>query len=300
MKVYTTLIATLLVIGLMTPTVSTQTDRKIDYVQMVEDIEIMCRIIDKNMKELFPKEYRYHTGLSGRQGCQGFYLKNYGVIFTLEVQFPVTQKEIAVAPKKKQNADLWQELEREVRHLPHQEETHPVQRQSKEYNAEQVKTLKERIVYLIGEYSQRIDQLDSDEKISIVVTSGSEHLSYRDYNLRIPFDQNTIIIDARHLMKDIIDAKHLMDEVTIVESRVTTTTTPGYGGFGAKGLPRDATLLKKLEAAGKKLNTLLKKYDKLRSFLSTTMILTFNESTLRDANGSDWKQILGSADIVQY
>ena len=300
MKVYTTLIATLLVIGLMTPTVSTQTDRKIDYVQMVEDIEIMCRIIDKNMKELFPKEYRYHTGLSGRQGCQGFYLKNYGVIFTLEVQFPVTQKEIAVAPKKKQNADLWQELEREVRHLPHQEETHPVQRQSKEYNAEQVKTLKERIVYLIGEYSQRIDQLDSDEKISIVVTSGSEHLSYRDYNLRIPFDQNTIIIDAKHLMKDIIDAKHLMDEVTIVESWVTTTTTPRYGGFGAKGLPRDATLLKKLEPAGKKLNTLLKKYDKLRSFLSTTMILTFNESTLRDANGSDWKQILGSADIVQY
>ena len=201
------------------------------------------------------------------------------------MQFPVTQKEIAVAPKKKQKADLWQELEREVRHLPHQEETHPVQRQSKEYNAEQVKTLKERIVYLIGEYSQRIDQLDSDEKISIVVTSGSEHLSYRDYNLRIPFDQNTIIIDAKHLMKDIIDAKHLMDEVTIVESWVTTTTTPRYGGFGAKGLPRDATLLKKLEPAGKKLNTLLKKYDKLRSFLSTTMILTFNESTLRDANG---------------
>jgi hypothetical protein len=32
MKVYTTLIATLLIIALMTPTVSTQTDRQIDYV----------------------------------------------------------------------------------------------------------------------------------------------------------------------------------------------------------------------------------------------------------------------------
>jgi hypothetical protein len=290
MKVYTTLIATLLIIALMTPTVSTQTDRQIDYVQMVEDIEIMCRIIDKNMKELFPKA-SHRTGILGRRGCQGFYLKNYGVIFTLEVQFPVTQKEIAVAPKKKQKADLWQELEREVRHLPHQEETHPVQRQSKEYNAEKVKTLKERLVYLIGEYSQRIDQLDSDEKISIVVTSGSEHLSNRSYNLRIPFNQNTIIIDAKHLMKD---------EVAIVKPRVTTTTTPGYGGFGVKGLSIDATLLKELEAARKKLETLRKEYNKLRSFPSTTMILTFNESTLRDANGSDWKQIFGSADIVQY
>ena len=101
MKVYTTLIATLLAIALMTPTVSTQTDRQIDYTQMVEDIEIMCRIIDKNMKELFPKA-SHRTGILGRRGCQGFYLKNYGVIFTLEVQFPVTQKEIAVAPKKKQ------------------------------------------------------------------------------------------------------------------------------------------------------------------------------------------------------
>ena len=117
MKVYTTLIATLLVIALMTPTVSTQTDRKIDYTQMVEDIEIMCRIIDRNMKELFPKEY-HHTGPFKKQGCQGFYLKNYGVIFTLEVQFPVTQKEIPLALKKKQKADLWQELEREIRHLP--------------------------------------------------------------------------------------------------------------------------------------------------------------------------------------
>ena len=170
MKVYTTLIATLLIIALMTPTVSTQTERQIDYVQMVEDIEIMCRIIDKNMKELFPKA-SHRTGILGRRGCQGFYLKNYGAIFTLEVQFPVTQKEIAVAPKKKQNADLWQELEREVRHLPHQEDAPPVRQQGKKYDSKKIDKLKERLTYIIGEYSQRIDQLAPNEKISIVVNS---------------------------------------------------------------------------------------------------------------------------------
>jgi hypothetical protein len=278
MKVYTTLIATLLVIGLMAPTVSTQTDRKIDYTQMVEDIEIMCRIIDRNMKELFPKEY-HRTGILGWRGCQGFYLKNYGVIFTLEVQFPVTQKEIAVAPKKKQNADLWQELEREVRHLPHQEETHPVQRQSKEYNAEKVKTLKERLVYLIGEYSQRIDQLDSDEKISIVVSS----------------NRSEYLLDAPSLMYQLQS-----DLTTVIPHVAAIGMTPGKYNLKWEKSPIDDTLLRELETARKKLKTLHKEYDKLRSFPSTTMILTFNENALRDANGSDWKQILASADIVQY
>ena len=294
MKVYTTLIATLMVIGLMTPTVSTQTDRKIDYVQMVEDIEIMCRIIDKNMKELFPKEYRYHTGLSGRQGCRGFYLKNYGVIFTLEVQFPVTQKEIAVAPKKKQKADLWQELEREVRHLPHQEDVHPVQHQSKKYNSEKVDTLKERLAYLIGEYSQRIDQLDTDEKISIVVNSRSEPSDYVYYP---GFKTQKIRINTTPLItfqESITSDGH--DEVATVKPRVVFRDEVGDPLF----VQRNDTLHAELEAVRKKLNTLRKEFDKLRSFPSTTMILTFNENTLRDMNGSDWKQILASADIVQY
>ena len=289
MKVYTTLIATLLVIGLMAPTVSTQTDRKIDYDQMVEDIEIMCRIIGKNMKELFPKEY-HRPGILGRRGCQGFYLKNYGVIFTLEVEFPVTQKEIPGAPKKKPKADLWQELEREVRHLPHPVDTPPVQTQNKKYDSEKVDTLKKRLVYLIGEYSQRIDQLAPDEKISIVVNSRSEHLS--DLGSNHVFETMTVQIHTEPL-----------DEVASVKPRVITTTPPGYGGYGGsrvKELQKEATLLKELEAARKKLNKLLKEYDQLRSFPATTMILTFNENDLRDATGSDWEQILASADIVQY
>jgi hypothetical protein len=291
MKIYTTLIATLLVIGLMAPTVSTQTDRKIDYVQMVEDIEIMCRIIDKNMKDVFKSEYYYRTGSFRRQGCQGFYLKNYGVIFTLEVQFPVTQKEIPVAPKKKQKADLWQELEREVRHLPHPVDAPPVRTQNKKYDSKKIDKLKERLTHIIGEYSQRIDQLDANEKISIVVTSRSEQLS--DLSSNHVLATMTFRLHQEPLIK-------VKDEVAIVKPRVITRTSQGFGGGKVTRLPRDDTLLKELEAAREKLNTLLKKHDKLRSFPSTTMILTFNESTLRDANGSDWKQILASADIVQY
>ena len=281
MKVYTTLIATLLVIALMTPTVSTQTDRKIDYTQMVEDIEIMCRIIDRNMKELFPKEY-HRTGPFKRQGCQGFYLKNYGVIFTLEVQFPVTQKEIPVAPKKKQKADLWQELEREVRHLPHPVDAPPVRTQNEKYDSKKIDKLKERLTYIIGEYSQRIDQLDTNEKISIVVNSRSEHQSDRGY-----FRTQTFRLQQERL-----------DEVATVEPRVVVRAPMRPNEYTVEVI--DETLLQKLEDAREKLATLRKEYDQLRSFPSTTMILTFNENTLRDATGSDWKQILASADIVQY
>ena len=283
MKIYTTLIATLLVIGLMAPTVSTQTDRKIDYPQMVEDIEIMCRIIDQNMKELFPKEYHLTAarqgwvagkhgvlGIPGRRGCQGFYLKNYGVIFTLEVQFPVTQKEIPVAPKKKPKADLWEQLEREVRHQPYQVDTLPVRQRGKKYDSEKVDKLKELLGYIVGKYSQRIDQLDSDEKISIVINSRSEHLSdlgsNRTVTLRLQTEPLETVIQTN---KEVIEA--LEEELT-----------------------------KELVDADKKLNTLRKEYDKLRSFPSTTMILTFNETDLRDATDSDWEQILASADIVQY
>ena len=289
MKVYTTLIATLLVIALMTPTVSTQTDRKIDYTQMVEDIEIMCRIIDRNMKELFPKEY-HHTGPFKRQGCQGFYLKNYGVIFTLEVQFPVTQKEIPVAPKKKQKADLWQELEREVRHLPHPVDAPPVRTQNEKYDSKKIDKLKERLTYIIGEYSQRIDQLDTNEKISIVVNSRSKHQSdLRHFNTHLGhFDTETIRIHFNDI-----------DEVATVEPRVVVRTTTKFPDkYTIKTI--DETLLQKLEDAREKLATLRKEYDQLRSFPSTTMILTFNENTLRDMTGSDWKQILDSTDIVQY
>ena len=286
MKVYTTLIATLLIIALMTPTVSTQTDRQIDYVQMVEDIEIMCRIIDKNLKDVFKREYYYHTGPFRRQGCQGFYLKNYGVIFTLDVQFPVTQKEIPVAPKKKQKADLWQKLEREVRHLPHQEDAPPARQQGKKYDSKKIDKLKERLTYIIGEYSQRIDQLDSDEKISIVINSRSElydpyyHSALQTIRVRYPDGE----------------------EVVTVKPRFTTVTPSGnYDLEWAESLIDD-TLIPELEKNLGPLRkvTLRKEYDKLRSFPSTTMILTFNENTLRDMTGSDWKQILASADIVQY
>ncbi len=286
MKIYTTLIATLLVIGLMAPTVSTQTERKIDYTQMVEDIEIMCRIIDKNMKDVFKSEYYYRTGSFRRQGCQGFYLKNYGVIFTLEVQFPVTQKEIPVAPKKKQKADLWQELEREVRHLPHPVDAPPVRTQNKKYDSKKIDKLKERLTHIIGEYSQRIDQLDSDEKISIVVTSK-------------PPSGN--IFDTAHRVRVQYRDVH-QEEVVTVKPRVVSQYEVGdrfvlrHDGLQAE----NDGLQIELEAARKKLGTLRKEYDKLRSFPSTTMILTFNENELRDATGSDWKQILASADIVQY
>jgi len=77
MKRYMTFIAAVLCIGMMSTAASAQ--KEIDYTKMVEDTEIMSRIIDKTMKEAFKEAY-VEPGFF-RRGCQGFYLKGYGVVF---------------------------------------------------------------------------------------------------------------------------------------------------------------------------------------------------------------------------
>jgi hypothetical protein len=109
------------------------------------------------------------------------------------------------------------------------------------------------------------------------------------------------IFDTAHQVRVQYPDGH-QEEVVTVKPRVVSQYEVGdrfvlrHDGLQAE----NDGLQAELEAARKKLGTLRKEYDKLRSFPSTTMILTFNENELRDATGSDWEQILASADIVQY
>jgi hypothetical protein len=159
----------------------------------------------------------------------------------------------------------------------------PVRTQNKKYDSKKIDKLKERLTHIIGEYSQRIDQLDSDEKISIVVNSRSEHL----FNNVSPSALHRSLLGDNY--KDLLS---LLAESDVAIAKVPIMHRDAAGNWVA--------LHVELEAAGKELETLRKEYDQLRSSPSTTMILTFNENTLRDATGSDWEQILASADIVQY
>jgi len=331
MKVYVTLITTVLSIGLMIATASSQTQQvgqqKINHAEMVEDIEIMCRIIDKTMKENFMKEYQ-GSGFFSRQGCQGFYLKNYGVVFNLEVQFPVADKEIKVV-KKKKNGDLWSNLEREVRHQPHPEDTQLITEKSKSYDTDKVNKLKEKLTYIIGEYGMRIGQLESDDMISIVIFGRSGRSpntvmwdpSREDsFTYIFNYPKEEIIVHQEHIEDAKVHLEHeiekLKDEKERIKKEVKAKIRSEVEVIEENA--EEAHVTDVMEFANSEVKVIGPKTRKvivrtLNSALSPkifpfnlqgkptmTMILTFNRSMLKNKKGSDWKKILEDADIVQY
>ena len=178
MKFHMTLIAAVLGVGLIVAIASLQ--QEINYKKMVDDLRVMCRIIDKTMEETFEKDYVYvKSGLFGRRGCQPLYLKGYGVVFLLELQFPVAEVETKVVKTEKE-MDLWERYEREIRHQPQLEAPRWVvgtgeSHRADSYDTDKVDRLKERLASLVGEYGTRIGQLESDDMISVVVFGRPEH-----------------------------------------------------------------------------------------------------------------------------
>jgi hypothetical protein len=152
-------------------------DKEIKHAEMSEDIEIMSRIIDRTLKEKLKGEY-YSSLLFGGKGCRGVYLKNYGVSFIVNVQFPVAEIQV-IQPQTNEEQGLWQRTELQVRNraVPDQEVYHyDRQAQFEEqratvahYESEKVNQLKEDLVRLIADYAVNIAQLETQDIISFVV-----------------------------------------------------------------------------------------------------------------------------------
>ena len=171
MKSYVTLTIAVLGIGLVAGIASAQ--NQIDYTEMVEDLKVMCRIVDETMAETFEHDY-VKGGFFRRGGCQHLYLKGYGAMFLLDVRFPVTEKEMKIVKTEKE-ANLWEKHEREVRHQSQPEEAAWVIGKNESYSKEKVEKLKEQLAYLVGEYGSRIGQLAFDDTISFVVFGYPDH-----------------------------------------------------------------------------------------------------------------------------
>ena len=188
MKFYMTLIIAAFGVGLVTGTASAQD--KIDYTEMVEDLKVMCRIVDETMHETFENDY-VKGGFFRRGGCQHLYLKGYGVMFLLDVRFPVTEKEMKIV-KTEKKTNLWEKHEREVRHQDQPEEAVWLVGNNESYSKEKVDKLKEQLAYLVGEYGSRIGQLGFDDTISFVV------FGYPDYAVDLETDFVVEVHVARH------------------------------------------------------------------------------------------------------
>ena len=332
MKLYMPLIIAMLGIGLVTGTVSAQD--QIDYTAMVEDLKVMCRIIDETMDETFENDY-VKGGFFRRGGCQHLYLKGHGAMFLLDVRFPVAEKEMKVV-KTEKKTDLWEKHEREVRHQSHPEEAAWVVGKNESYRKEKVDKLKEQIAYLVGEYGSRIGQLTLDDTISFVV------FGYPDYAV----DLETDFVVEMHVVEQVADAmSHAREALegtreTVEELRETITekekilkeakevaketkelrekiaSQDSLDDADKVIIQKDKTIIiegeldEEIEKKGKQLLLLAPVPPTppavpslphgFHSKPATTLILNFKRSQLEGKKGSDWEALLKAAEVVEY
>ena len=209
MKFYRTLIVAILGVGLVIGTVSAQDE--INYIEMIEDLKVMCRIIDETMDETFKSDY-LKGGFFHRAGCQHLYLKGYGALFLLDVRFPVTEKELRVV-KTEKKTNMWEKYEREVRHQRQPEEAVWVANKNESYSKEKVDKLKEQLAYLVGEYGSRIGQLASDDRIAFVIIGYSDYAAdlgadFLDFEWRVAGDATSHARDTTRKLREQIQALH--------------------------------------------------------------------------------------------
>ena len=319
MKFYMTLIIATLGVGLVTGAAFAQD--KINYTEMVEDLKVMCRIIDETMDETFENDY-VKGGFFRKGGCQHLYLKDYGAVFLLDVQFPVAEKEIrAVKTKKKTN--MWEKYEREVRHQNQLEEqstrTVWVTDKTKSYSKEKVDKLKEQLAYLVGEYGSRISQLGFDDTISFVVFGYSDHGTDISVNWEIKWHEQEALEGTKDTLQEIVEeaeqileAKQKLEGIAEQESR-----DDDEKAISQKG----KTIIIKEEKDGEMEDSEPKKgkrprmliplippippippsfYHRFRDKPATTLILTFKRSQLEGQKGADWEALLTAAEVVEY
>ena len=323
MKFYMTLIITTLGVGLVIGAAFAQD--KINYTEMVEDLKVMCRIVDETMEETFENDY-VKGGFFRKGGCQHLYLKGYGALFLLDVQFPVSEKEMKIV-KTEKKTNLWEKHEREVRHQGQLEEAAWVTNKNESYNKEKVDKLKEQLAYLVGEYGSRIGQLTLDDTVSFVV------FGHSDYAV----DLETDFVVEMHVVEHVADAmSHARETLEETEEKLQVavekmeelekeiTEQEGEDDDKKIILQPDDTIIVEEETVEEMEDSQPQKGKQLRMFIrptppvrpippvrptpphgfhgkpATTLILTFKRSQLEGKKGADWEALLAAAEVVEY
>jgi hypothetical protein len=141
---------------------------EINYAFMLEDTDIMSKIIDKTLEKKWPRKYEASTLFRQSIGCQSAYLEGYGVIFMTSINFPVAKREM---PQEIEfdTDDLWQQTRSELRGVRVEKGYAKVYTGGEDFDAKRVSELKEKLLRVIGKYGARIRQLDDQESVVIVV-----------------------------------------------------------------------------------------------------------------------------------
>ena len=320
MKLYMTLISTTLGVGLVISAAFAQD--KINYTEMVEDLKVMCRIIDETMDETFENDY-VKGGFFRKGGCQHLYLKGYGALFLLDVQFSVSEKEMKIV-KTEKKTNLWEKHEREVRHQGQLEEAAWVTDKNESYSKEKVDKLKEKLAYLVGEYGSRIGQLAFDDTISFVVFGHSDYAVDLDVGLDFWHVVGGEVHHAQEMLKGAKEIQVMRQKIKELEGMAEElegiTEEKSRDDDDKVIIQRDSTIIIEEEKDEEIEDSQSKKGKRLRLRIpvpptpptppslphrfrgkpATTLILTFKRSQLEGKKGADWEALLTAAEVVEY
>lgn len=156
--------------------------------EIEEDLVIMSRILDKTVDAKSNPGMGARalgialSALPGGKGAQNIYLEGYGVLFTLNVRFPLAPSEVKTSEKpSKEPGSTWEQTRKEIygggsgdggawMHLIKQE----VDFGPMEYDAEKVEELKKGLVEALKNASH-IRHLKSDDQIVLAVQGPESH-----------------------------------------------------------------------------------------------------------------------------
>ena len=152
-------------------------------VKLMEDLDIMARLIDKTLSKELGGDYHAETFLS--EGCERFYVPGMGAIFILRVAFPVRLGEIhGVEVTPMDELDPWEQERVRLQTgttISHGVAVTPVLRRGnpdvlsvKEFEEfeKRISVLKRNLISILGTYGKRISGLSAQDRIAFVVFGG--------------------------------------------------------------------------------------------------------------------------------
>lgn len=173
--------------ALVIPTIET-IEKAPDFIQTtVKDLNIMCRIFNKELKlskqvpELYEmvmfndsfEHFFNNRGFLGQEGrgTKGIYLDGYGALFLIQVDFPLIAPLQAEEKEKQIEAPgdpVWRQAEQEIYSPEKISKMGKEADSAKEYDEEKVKDLKRKLVKSL-KHTANIRSLKADESIIISV-----------------------------------------------------------------------------------------------------------------------------------
>jgi hypothetical protein len=167
---------------LMIPTEQTKTE---DLIAINEDMNVMSRIFEKNLEQdriatarsgIFISSRRdpYGMFLGGSRGdIQSMYLQDYGALFLLKVDFPLSpsseaKEEEKVTEKTEEGDPVWRETRQQMFEPENVSRRHQREKQEEKYDPQQVENLKTTLIKTL-KHATNIRVLKPDESVILTV-----------------------------------------------------------------------------------------------------------------------------------